>query len=76
MQDMLTGKVFYYNGKFGYLSVDGSVERVFFHHSEFPDGHPPICGEPVSFTLGKYSGKICAIDVRPTSLSGTVKGGA
>jgi hypothetical protein len=64
----LTGKVFYYNGRFGYLSVDGSVERVFFHGSEFPPGKPLLVGEPVAFTLGQYTGKLCAIDILPISL--------
>jgi cold shock CspA family protein len=61
----LTGKIFYFNGRFGYLSVDGSVERVFFHGSEFPS---PMVGETVSFTLGKYSGRLCAINIAPISL--------
>jgi cold shock CspA family protein len=61
----LTGKIFYFNGTFGYLSVDGSVERVFFHGSELPS---PIVGEAVSFTLGKYGGRLCAINIAPISL--------
>ena len=67
---MLTGIIHYFNGKFGYIAVTGSVERVFFHHSEFGEGRRPIVGEAVSFTLGKHSDRICAIDVRPISLGG------
>ena len=63
----LTGKIFYFNGTFGYLSVDGSVERVFFHGSELPS---PMVGEAVSFTLGKYGGRLCAINIAPISLGG------
>jgi cold shock CspA family protein len=66
----LTGNVFYFNGRFGYLSVDGSVERLFFHGSELPPGKPLLVGERVAFTLGQYSGKLCAIDIAPISLGG------
>ncbi|MGA8408572.1 MAG: hypothetical protein WB680_15460 [Candidatus Acidiferrales bacterium] len=61
----LTGKIFYFNGTFGYLSVDGSVERVFFHGSELPR---PMIGEAVSFALGKYGGRLCAINIAPIGL--------
>lgn len=80
MQDTvlhLTGKIFFFNGRFGYIAVDGSTERAFFHHSELPAGQPPTVGESVAFTLGSYNGRVCAINVRPTSLGGAAaKGGA